>query len=99
VLDALAALGPFFAVGSHPAGTEPRPPRRPVSELSRQPAPPAPPARLARRITSARKIPLGTPPRDSWRAAGCNSFADTLQNFPCVLLMTFIPWPAVNLTD
>jgi FhuF 2Fe-2S C-terminal domain/Ferric iron reductase FhuF-like transporter len=34
VLDDLAALGPFFAVGSHPAGAAPVPPWRPVSHLT-----------------------------------------------------------------
>jgi hypothetical protein len=34
VLDDLAALGLFFAVGSHPPGGAPAPPWRPVSELT-----------------------------------------------------------------
>jgi hypothetical protein len=34
VLDDLAALGPFYAVGSHPPGAAPVPPWRPVSELT-----------------------------------------------------------------
>jgi hypothetical protein len=34
VLGDLAALGPFFAVRSHPAGEAPVPPWRPVSELT-----------------------------------------------------------------
>jgi hypothetical protein len=34
VLGDLAALGPFFAVSSHPAGEAPVPPWRPVSELT-----------------------------------------------------------------
>lgn len=34
MLDDLAALGPFFAVGSHPPGAAPVPPWRPVSELT-----------------------------------------------------------------
>jgi hypothetical protein len=34
VLDDLAALGPFFAVGSHRPGEAPAPPWRPVSELT-----------------------------------------------------------------
>jgi len=37
VLDGLAALGPFFAVDSHPPGEAPAPPWRPVSELATQP--------------------------------------------------------------
>jgi hypothetical protein len=38
VFDDLTALGPFFAVGSHPSGAAPVPPWRPVSELT-APAP------------------------------------------------------------
>jgi hypothetical protein len=34
ILDDLAALGPFFAVSSHPPGAEPRPPWRPLRELA-----------------------------------------------------------------
>jgi ferric iron reductase FhuF-like transporter/FhuF-like iron-sulfur protein len=34
VLDDLTALGPFFAVASHPPGQAPVPPWRPVSELT-----------------------------------------------------------------
>lgn len=34
ILDDLAALGPFFAVCTHPAGAEPRPPWRRLRELT-----------------------------------------------------------------
>ena len=34
VLNELAGLGPFFAVGSHPPGAAPAPPWRPASELA-----------------------------------------------------------------
>lgn len=47
-LDDLAALGPFFAVDSHPAGAVPEGPWRPVRELTRLPGP------LARRVASVR---------------------------------------------
>jgi hypothetical protein len=46
--DALAALGPFFAVGSHPPGAAPVPPWRPVSELT------APSPALRARIDAVR---------------------------------------------
>jgi hypothetical protein len=39
VLADLAALGPFFAVHSHPAGTDPGAPWRPLRELADQPEP------------------------------------------------------------
>jgi len=48
VPDDLAALGPFFAVGSHPAGTALAPPWRPVGELT------APSAALRDRVAVVR---------------------------------------------
>jgi hypothetical protein len=48
VLDELAAIGPFFSIGSHPRGATPAGPWRPVSELLTRPEP------LLRRIASVR---------------------------------------------
>lgn len=48
MLGDLAALGPFFAVSSHPAGEAPVPPWRPVSELT------VPSGALRDRITAVR---------------------------------------------
>lgn len=48
MLDDLAALGPFFAVATHPAGAAPPPPWRPVAELATAPG------SLLRRITATR---------------------------------------------
>jgi len=50
VLDDLAALGPFFAVHSHPPGQPPVAPWRPVSELAAQPGP------LRERIATVRAV-------------------------------------------
>jgi hypothetical protein len=52
-LAALAALGPFFAVGAHPPGAVPAAPWRPVSELT------GPPGPLRDRITSVRAALAG----------------------------------------
>jgi FhuF 2Fe-2S C-terminal domain/Ferric iron reductase FhuF-like transporter len=51
VLDDLAALGPFFAVSAHPAGSPPGAPWRPFSELT---SPAAPSGPLAARIAAVR---------------------------------------------
>ncbi|MFJ6213490.1 (2Fe-2S)-binding protein [Streptomyces sp. NPDC092296] len=45
VIEEITALGPFFALHTHPAGSAPTPPWRPMSELVRDPAVPA--ARVA----------------------------------------------------
>ncbi len=61
VLDDLSALGPFFAVGSHPAGAEPGSPWRPARELAEPSGP------LLGRVMSVRAALAergGCPPGD-----------------------------------